>query len=265
MKLFKRFFLGFLLVSFLSVISFQLFIVPRYTVPILMYHSIGGCSTGNNNHVSLENFTKHMRYIKSRGYQVISLAELVERIKNKKPINHNLVVITFDDGHQDNYISAFPLLKEYGFPATIFIITGEIGREGFLTWAQTKEMFSTGIDIGAHTRNEVYLPGLSGYGALGEEIRGPLKDIKNNIGYDAKYFSYPTGGFNEEIKRLVKEAGYQGACTTNRGKERKGQDVYELKRVKMTNADTTLWWKPFALRVKLSGYYNVFRRVKDGH
>ncbi|MDP2830799.1 MAG: hypothetical protein Q8O02_00950, partial [Candidatus Omnitrophota bacterium] len=78
----------------------------------------------------------------------------------------------------------------------------------------------------------------------------------------AVYFCYPIGGFNEIVKKLVKEASYKGACTTNRGADRFNRDVYELKRVKMTNFDMS---KPFYFRLKLSGYYNLFRSRKDSY
>ena len=86
--------------------------------------------------------------------------------------------------------------------------------------------------------------------------------IEEKIGAGVDYLSYPMGGFNEEVKAAVKRAGYKGACATNRGFAELNKDVYELKRVKVTNSDMS---KPFSFRAKLSGYYNVFRSKKRGY
>ena len=98
---------------------------PRYTVPILTYHSFDyGRGTLS---ITPENFEKQMRYLKDKGYNVIPLDELVAGIKNKKKFAHNTVVITIDDGYENNFTYAYPVLKKYGFPAIIFLITNQIG------------------------------------------------------------------------------------------------------------------------------------------
>src|SRR3989338_11299150 len=115
-----------ILVAF-SAAFYYLWLEPRYTPPILMYHSI---SDGPNEslHVKPDSFLRQMAYIKWRRYNVISLDELVEGIKSGKRFKHNTVVITFDDGYEDNYKYAYPVLRDFGFPATIFLISNYIGK-----------------------------------------------------------------------------------------------------------------------------------------
>lgn len=92
-----------------------------------------------------------------------------------------------------------------------------------------------------------------------DEIGGCKKVIEEHIGTPIGYFSYPKGGFTEEVKMLVKKAGYKAACTTNRGLDVLNRNVYELKRISVRNRDAS-----FSLWAKLSGYYNLFRRRKEG-
>ncbi len=242
--------------------SFYLFYMkPRRLVPILMYH---GVSDGKNStmFVAPVNFEKQMKFLHDGGYTVISLDDLVNGIEEGGSFGSKTVAITFDDGYEDNYVSAFPVLARYGMPATIFIITGYMsGKEGYLNWDQVRLMSRNGIHFGGHTRNDVYLPSIEKEAILWDEIAGSKEDIEKNTGKEASFFCYPTGGFSEKVKEIVKKAGYKGACTTNRGRRTAG-DVYELSRVKITDSDGT---KPLHFRAKLSGYYNLFRRQKRGY
>lgn len=236
-----------------------LWLTPRYTVPILTYHSIN--DKEGSHFVSPKNFTKQMEYIKKKGYQVITLDELVESIKNKKKPKRNRVVITFDDGYYDNFEYAYPVLKKLGFPATVFLVSDYMGNDiRFLNWDQVRIMSKDNISFGAHTKTHFYLGFFKDERIAFEEITGSKKKIEQEAGMPADYFCYPTGGFNDSVKEIVKGAGYKGACTTNRGFVDFNNDVYELKRVKVTNADAV---KPFSLWIKLSGYYNLMRNKKN--
>jgi peptidoglycan/xylan/chitin deacetylase (PgdA/CDA1 family) len=259
MKILKRLLLFIVLAALLAASFYFFYMRPRHVVPILMYHSISAQPESSLN-VSPENFTRQMDFLKREGYSVISLDELVSGIKSGRKFSSKTVVITFDDGFENNYLYAFPVLAKYKMPATVFLITGYLEKEkGYLTWDQVRLMYENGIDFGCHTRDNVYLPSVKDGESLWIQIEGSKADIKDNAGKEAGYFCYPTGGFNDIVKDVVKKAGYKGACTTNRGSDRYNKDVYELIRVKITNSDTT---KPLHFRAKLSGYYNLFRSLK---
>ncbi|HDZ76607.1 MAG TPA: polysaccharide deacetylase family protein [Candidatus Omnitrophica bacterium] len=261
MKIIKRLLVA-ITTFFIIVSAFYFFwLSPRYVVPILMYHRFG---YGENNlFVTPENFKRQMVYIKGNGYDVISLDELVDGIRNNRRFKHKTVVITIDDGYRDNYSYAYPILKKYNFPATIFIATNFIGNnKDFMSLDKIKAMSKNGISFGGHTKSHAYLPSVGEKTVLWSEIKGCKEFIEEKIGVDADYFCYPTGGFNEEVKATVRKAEYKGACATNRGFVELNKDVYELKRVKITNSDTN---KPFSFWAKLSGYYNVFRSKKRGY
>jgi len=260
MKILKRLLIVFVVLGAILVSIYAFYLRPRYVVPILMYHSISDAE-GSSLHVSPENFSKQMTFLNKSGYRVISLNDLVEGITAGKKFTPGTVVITFDDGYKNNYLDAFPVLAKYDMPATIFLITNYINEKpDYVTWDQVRLMTSKGISFGGHTRNNVYLPSVKDAKSLVNEVAGPKKDIEAKTDAKAEYFCYPTGGFNEKVKLAVKEAGYKGACSTNRGTDRFNVDVYELTRVKVTNSDMT---KPFHFRAKLSGYYNLFRSLKS--
>ena len=254
----KRFIVLFLIVAFLGFLFF-LWFPPRYVVPILMYHSVD--NKAGTFFVSPENFAKQMEYIKKNGYEVITLDELVRSIKDKKHLKGNKVVITFDDGYKDNFINAYPVLKKYQFSATIFLITDFIDKNpAFLSWSEVRIMSKDKISFGGHTKTHFYLGSMLDEKNVFDELAGSKKAIEQQINTPADYFCYPGGGFNERVKSLVVQAGYKGACATNRGFADFNSDVYELKRIKVTNSDTN---KPFSFWAKLSGYYNLFRKEKN--
>jgi len=229
---------------------------PFYTVPILVYHRINYYQ--NSITVFPKRFQRQMDYLYKNNYKVISLDELVEGIKSRKTFARKTVVITFDDGFKDNFIYAFLILKEYNFSATIFLVSGFIEKEkDFLNWQEIGQMQKQGILFGAHSKDHKYLPSISDDRDLIEEIEGSKIEIESKLGTKIDHFCYITGGFNDKIKDIVKIAGYKSACTTNRGQDRLNRDVFELNRIKMTNAsdNLTLWFK-------LSGYYNLFRSSK---
>jgi len=231
---------------------------PNYEVPILMYHRFG---YGQNTlSVTPENFKRQMAYLKDNCYDVISLDELVEGIRSRKKFSRKAVVITIDDGYKDNFVYAYPVLKKYRFPATIFIITSHAGaRDDFMKWEEIKLMANDNIAVGGHTKNHHFLSSIKDKNILWDEIAGCKSVIEDKLGAPIDYLCYPMGSFTEEVKEMAENAGYKGACTTNKGFASQNEDVYELKRVKVTNSDTN---KPLSFWAKLSGYYNFFRSKK---
>lgn len=261
MRIFKNISLVVITVLIIGSTAFTFWLRDRYVVPILTYHHVGISSDKwLLNTVGEKSFEYQMAFMRRHGFNVISFDKLVEGIKQGQAFARNTVVLQFDDGYEDNYKYAFPILKKYGFPAMEFLISDKVGTPGFLTWDQVKEMEKYNFIDGAHTRHHAYLPRLSLIQAQ-DEIAGSKKVIEDHLGHSIDDFCYPSGGFTGEVKRLVKEAGYRAAVTTNRGKERLNVDLYELKRIHMNNTDDR--YSGLILWFKLSGYYNLFRQFKD--
>ena len=230
----------------------------KYTVPVMMYHNVQDSQEFRPNSVSPQNFDWQMAYLRDHGYHVISFEELVRHINYGDPIPPKAVVITFDDGYADNYTNAYEILKKYGYPAIIFLPSDLVGLDGHLSWEQVHEMTQHNITFGSHTLSHAYLPDLT-ESQQGKEIFESKKVIEQRLGGPVNYFAYPIGGFSSQIKQMVKNAGYVAAAATNRGYDRLNKDVYEINRIRFGDRDVRrdyMW-------IKLSGYYNLFRKAKE--
>lgn len=251
-KLFRK---RFLILAALAV-GFFFFTRAAYEVPVLMYHHVGDSVDTTTANVSTQMFEKQMEFLKVHRYNVISLETLFELLKQGKPLPPNTVSITFDDGNLDNFKNAFPILRKMRFNATIFMITDNINKEGWLSEEDLKILDGAGIAIGSHTAHHVYLPDASEEEVV-QELRESRNRLEKILGHPVFLFSYPAGGFTEEIKNLVIQEGYRGAVTTNRGKDR--HDPYALRRVKISEGGGSL----FNFWIKISGLYRVGKSIKS--
>lgn len=206
-------------------------------VTILNYHKV------DNMHHSLAvrpgEFIEQMARLKAEGYTSITPDELYAALSGEGTLPPRPVLITFDDGYRDNYINAFPILKEYGFKATIFVVTSFIGKkEGYLTWDEAREMADYGISIESHTVTHGSMTEMSD-----ETLRAELVDskakIEKELGGSADFIAYPTGTYNLHIANLVREAGYKAAFTIKFGSAGDHSNVYALERVPVFQTEKT--------------------------
>jgi len=227
-----------------------------YHVPILGYHRVGNVRSDHVPTVSAEAFERQLKFLTH--YRVVSLEEVVGYVDRGQPVPRRSVVITFDDGYAETHTIAWPLLKRFGLPATVFITPAEVGAPGFVTWEQVVEMSEDGITIGSHTMHHSYLPMVS-EDRLHEELVESKQVIEQHLNQPVRFISYPVGGFTLRAQAIVKEAGYRAACTTNRTFSREVIDRFALRRIKVTERDGNglLFW------FKVSGYYDAFRQLKD--
>lgn len=228
---------------------------------ILMYHSVGEPLREEHQlNVPLATFEKQMRFLKDHRYRVVPLSHVVDLLKAKKPIPAKTVVLTFDDGYENNYSAVFPVLKKYGFPATIFVITDYVGKEKemynhtwrFMTKEMLREMSDSGlVSIGSHTTDHVFLPDIKDADALQERVAGSKIILEDIVGRPVDLFCYPVGGYDGNVQQAVRRAGYKAAVTTL--PKKKGfahRDIYALKRIKVNKR-----WLPVRFFVVTSGYY----------
>jgi len=181
----KKFFV--VLVSFLAAVLlctllwYNFYLKDLRVTPILMYHSVSAEGEGSL-YVHPDNFKKQIEYLKKKGYKVITLKELILQIKEGNRFLPKTVAITFDDGFEDNFLHAFPVLEKYDMPATIFVVSGYVGvADGYLQWDQIKLMQRHSIEIGAHTRSNIYLPGIESSKRLWDEVKGSAEDIERKF------------------------------------------------------------------------------------
>ena len=249
---------AFLIICFAAVILFaNHYIGSHYVAPILMYHNID--EKADNLSVPGKSFEKQMKFLKDNKYNVISLAELANLITRERRIPKRTVAITFDDGRENNFTNAYPILKKYGFTATFFVIPGHCDWTGYLTKTQIKELSDNGFEIGSHTLNDKWLVGLSD-AVLIQEIAGSKLALEAITKKRVVLFSYPLGGFDQRVRLIVMKTGYLAACTTNTGSYNPFYDVYALKRVKISGNHPE---NMFKFWFNASGYGVWFKSLKE--
>ena len=183
-----------------------------------------------------------MRFLFDDGWRVVALEKLVENLQAKEPLFEKTIALTFDDGFQNFYASAFPILKEYSFPATVFLVTDFCGksndwagnppdlpRSPLLSWNEIKELSNHGIEFGAHTRTHPDLTKIS-RAEIKNEIAGSKKIIENATGAQVKNFAYPYGRFNRDSYAAAEE-NFDAACSVSLGKASPASDCFALERV----------------------------------
>lgn len=220
---------------------------PSDGIPVLMYHKVSPSykAGGLGLRVRPKDFAWQMQYLYNNRYHTVSLEDVVDYWQHKKSLPSNPVVITFDDGYEDNYKYAYPILKKYHFTATIFVVVNSVGKTNFfdvrrgvqpvnkmLTWAEIKELDANGITIGAHTMNHPHLAKIKPYQAEREIIESK-KALEKALGKPVLTFSYPYGSYNKTVEDFVKKAGFKVAVTTKQGINFSNADPYALKRIRI--------------------------------
>lgn len=211
------------------------------TVPILMYHYISVPPEGADAYrldlsVSPDNFRAQMQYLADKGHTPVDFYTLSRIITNHEPLPPKPVILTFDDGYLDNYQNAYPILQAFGFVGTFFIPTEFIdtNREGYMTWAMIEEMAANGHRFEPHSRTHPDLRARSNEYLIWE-ILGPQETLAAHIGYTPRYFSYPSGRYDDNVLAMVQRLAFWGAVTTFRGDQLGYENRYVWPRLRVRN------------------------------
>lgn len=184
--------------------------LPRRIRPaVLLYHRVAPSGTSDPLCVTPEQFEAHMRYLSKRGFTTCGLhaAEGARRP----------VVVTFDDGYLDTYSIAFPILERYGFTATVFLVTGDVGASTgwgppapapLMSWAQVAELARRGISFQSHTRTHPDLTRCSDAVALAELVDSRA-ELEDRLGLAVDSLAYPYGSYDARVVALTEQAGYR--------------------------------------------------------
>lgn len=233
---------------------------PKRALTILTYHSITDRIHPDET-VAPGEFERQLQYLIKNNSKVISLEEAVKHFQSDFEKISGSVVLTFDDGFADNYYNAFPLLKKYNLPATIFLVSDFIDstKGDYLSTSQILEMKDHNISFASHTISHRILAGLSNEEAV-SEIRDSKDILGKKLGRQMDFFAYPIGtraDFNDDTKEIVKSSGYKCACSNIYGMNYENSDMYELKRIGVETTDSF-----FMFRKKLDGTLNILS-IKD--
>jgi len=209
----------------------------KVEVPILMYHYIRDYTNsadplGIQLSVSPLTFQAQLSSLQASGYQSVSLTDFAAGNLPDKPI-----ILTFDDGYLDHYTTVYPLLRQYGFTGTFFVVGNFIGQPGYMTLEQIAELAAAGMEIGGHTQTHRNL------------ARTPyevaIKEISQSLSH-ANVFAYPSGQYSYETLDIISGLGIAAAVTTEQGVATTESNLYELPRVRVKEAT------------------NIFKKIEEG-
>lgn len=240
---------------------------------ILMYHMVGEHRPGakfNGLRVPPAMFERQLAWLVQQGFTFMTMAELLQAGERVPP---RTVVLTFDDGYQDNYTNAFPLMRRYGAKGTLYLVvdrhdrdwstykkahhdSGELAREPKLTDAQVREMVESGVfELGAHTLTHANLAALDDAGKR-MEMRQAREQLEQSFGVPVTSFAYPFGIFDAQDARIARECGYTNAVTTVDGVDPLPfPDPMRIARVKAAGKDNFL-----AFRLRITGGKRGWRK-----
>lgn len=213
---------------------------------ILMYHALGGAGEATGRYVLPESrFRRQVAWLRARGYRLVSVRELSRARAEGKPGPPRTVALTFDDGYRDNGAA----LAHARVPATVFVVTGSLGRSNrwdaggrlvgrsLLNWDDARRLAASGVEIGAHTRTHPALPDLTP-DRLDAEVRGSLEDLHRELGPGSYTFAYPHGRFDARTQAAVSAAGFAAACCSRGGVNDPCVPSLELRRVEIKGTDS---------------------------
>jgi peptidoglycan/xylan/chitin deacetylase (PgdA/CDA1 family) len=191
-------------------------------IPILIYHSVRPYYPGITNLVKEftvppDVFDDQMKYLRDNGFTVVTFDTVWAYFQTGAPLPPKPVMITLDDGWENQYIYAYPILKKYKYTGIFYIYSGAIGAKHFLTWTEVKEMVAGNMIIADHTQTHPELPKISDPALLKQEIAGSKEAIEKEIGVAVKDFAYPFGAYSAASMQTVKDAGYRSGRTVHAG------------------------------------------------
>jgi peptidoglycan/xylan/chitin deacetylase (PgdA/CDA1 family) len=236
-----------------------------HEIPVLTYHRVVDQEPKDskyNVYVTQKRLEGQMRALNAWGFEVITFGDLMTRKIEKKPI-----ILSFDDGYEDNYLHLFPLLKQYNMKAVIYLLGNRKHKNNFwdipkgepaaplLKEKQILEMSESGlVEFGAHSMNHAKLTDLKPE-EIRKEVEGARKSLESFLKKPVYSFAYPYGAYNEEIKKITAGAGYPFGIAVNGRYTRFGDDLMEIRRVHMFPHTTSFdFWK------KTSGFYHRYRK-----
>ena len=235
------------------------------TIPILMYHQVddmppsGAPLRGMT--VSPQRFAQHMRFLKTWGFQGLSMRDLEPYLSGT--LSGRVVGITFDDGYANTHANALPILRQFGYTATCYAVSHHIGGHnqwdaasgmatkalmGISAW---REWIDAGMDVGSHTCDHIDLS-QSDEATVRHQIQRSKSELAQILGTEVRHFCYPYGRFLPEHPAWVAQAGYVTATTTRRGRATSapGPAAFTLPRVLVNHRST---WAHMAFKL-FTGY-----------
>lgn len=189
-------------------------------VPILAFHKVDPRFEWGVTRVTPKQFRRIIKYLHDNGYKTVSLQDLTD---TNRPLPQKPVVLTFDDSYESIYEYAYPVMQEFGYTGTVFIITDYIGalnrwdvNLGWLTfqhlnWDHIHEMKKHGFEFGSHTHRHPDLTRVSN-DRIRHELMDSKKILEDRFGEAIRFVAFPFGRYNNQVVKIAKQAGYVRGC-----------------------------------------------------
>jgi peptidoglycan/xylan/chitin deacetylase (PgdA/CDA1 family) len=187
------------------------------SVPIVLYHYIRDVSKssgllGYSLSTPVELFTQEMDWLAAHDYHTITMEDLSAYFTAKRPLPSKPVVLTFDDGYLDLYTTAYPILRQHGFKAVAYIVSGFVGEPRYVTAAMIQDMDAHGIEIASHTVNHPNLARTAPF-LVTYEVTASKQWLETLLGQPVVDFAYPSGKYSPAVEDALAKAGYSTAVT----------------------------------------------------
>ncbi len=215
-----------------------------------MYHYLGAAPETDDRlwTVSPRRFRKQLRWLRAQGFQALALDAVLAALCDGDEIPERALWLTFDDGHHSCHALAAPILAEFGWSASFFVITDRVGTAGYLDWTQCRELAEAGFAIQSHGTAHAKLTEVAPEDAA-REIAVSKHEIEQHIGRPVLAYAYRGGHYNASVQAQVRAAGYRCALSCRAGPNDQRSDPYALRRYAIKEADGLL-----SLQRKLGGY-----------
>lgn len=196
---------------------------PHITLPILLYHYIRvnpvpSDKVGWNLSVTPTNFAQQMAFLRFIGAHTLTLGDALDALRTGKALPPRSVILTFDDGYFDFASKAAPVMFQDGLKGTVFVVSGFLGRNGYMTRPQVRQVAAMGMVIGCHTVSHVALAGVP-LSFAQQQIDIAHQQLQQLTGTPVTDFAYPYGSYDAAVEQLVKANGFADAVTTDAGAE----------------------------------------------
>jgi peptidoglycan/xylan/chitin deacetylase (PgdA/CDA1 family) len=248
-------------------------LTPRFAVPVLMYHRVADLTEKEARSplmrdltVSPANFEQQIKHLVENGFTFLLARDVEAAVKAGHPLPEKAVAITLDDGYKDNFEQAFPILRKYRVPATIFLVTNTVDTPKHLTWDEVVIMHRAEVGYGSHTVNHYELPSLT-QPQMDYELRESKRVIEEKLFERITAVAYPSGKYNRLVASRAEAAGYLAGWKKGGGPVQPGADMYLLPRVRVNGGSTMadfrrkVWSGVYVISERKSGSQRKTRRA----
>ncbi|MBS0545763.1 MAG: polysaccharide deacetylase family protein [Proteobacteria bacterium] len=232
-------------------------------INILMYHQVGpfdrlegAMAAHRSTYCRVDRFAAQMAFLKRFGYTVLSMDQVAACVRGEAPIPPRAVALTFDDGYENFAEHAWPILKQHGFPAMVYLIAGLVGRPSswferdnrptppLMTADRIRQLRAEGCDFGGHSVNHVKLAEQDD-ATIRREVTDCKAMLQDLLGEPVRHFCYPFGSHDLRAVAACAEAGWATATTCERSPATTADDPLTIPRKAIAWGDSLfgVWWK----------------------